>query len=335
MNNTLRYLRLLASIASVALFIYVLQRSGPEAVLGKMRVLGWGFVVLILLSGVRHVLRAVAWSYCVQTDGPRPTPLTLLGPRIMGEALDDLTPAGPLLGESAKVVVVSRLMPAQAGASSVVIENLVYALAALLFMLSGVVLALLKLAALQDSRWIGGGLVICFLASIAVVSWIVTRRILLLGRTLDYLKRRELRWAFLERHESSLRDVEQTIYDFFLTRRRLFLAVLAIEIATNFTGIGEAYLILKITAAHTSFFAAYLVESASRAVQLAFSFVPLGIGIQEGAAAATLQAFGYAASEGVSLAIIRKIRTVFWVAVGLLLAAKYSIALPEGERSAI
>jgi hypothetical protein len=335
MNNALRYLRPLASIGSIALFIYVLQRSGPGAVLDKIRLLGWGFVVLILLSGVRHVLRAIAWSYCVQTDEPRPTPLTLLGPRLMGEALDDLTPAGPLLGESAKVVVVSRLMPAQAGASSVVIENLIYALAAILFMLSGVVLALLKLTTLQEFRWIGSGLVICFLASMAIVRWIVTRRILLVGRTLDYLKRVRLRLAFLERHQQSLRDVEHAIYNFFLTRRRLFLAVLAIEIATNFTGIGEAYLILKITAAHSSFFAAYLVESSSRAAQLAFSFVPLGLGIQEGAAAATLRAFGYAASEGVSLAIIRKIRTVFWVAVGLLLAAKYSIALPEGEKSTI
>jgi len=335
MNNTLRYLRPLASIGSIALFVYVLQRSGPGAVLDKVRLLGWSFIVLILLSGIRHVLRAVAWSYCVQTERPRPTPLTLLWPRLMGEALDDLTPAGPLLGESAKVVVVSRLMPVQAGASSVVIENLVYALAAILFMLSGVVLALFKLAALHDFRWIGVALVICFLASTAIVWRIVSRRILLLGRTLDYLQRVRLRLAFLDRHQQSLRDVEHAIYDFFLTRRRLFLGVLAIEIATNFTGIGEAYLILKVTAAHTSLFAAYLVESASRAAQLAFSFVPLGIGIQEGAAAATLQAFGYAASEGVSLAIIRKIRSVFWVAVGLLLAAKYSIALPEGERSAI
>jgi len=333
MNN--RYLGPLASIASIALFVYVLQRTGPAAVLDKIRLLGCGFIALILLSGVRHVLRAVAWSYCVQTDGPRPTALTLLGPRLMGEALDDVTPAGPLLGESAKVVVISRLMPAQDGASSVFIENLIYALAALLFMLSGFTLALLKLAALKDFRWIGGGLLICFAAAMAISCWVVTRRVLLVGTALDYLKRVELRWAFLERHESALRDVEQSIYDFFLTRRRLFLAVLAIEIATNFTGVVEAYLILIITAAHKSLFAAYLLESASRAAQFAFSFVPLGLGIQEGAAAATLQALGNAASEGVSLAVIRKIRTVFWVMIGLLLAAKYSIALPEGERSTI
>ena len=335
MKKNLRYLRPLASIASFALFVYVLERSGPAAVLDKIRLLGWGFALLILLSGVRHILRSVAWSYCVQTGGRRPAPLELLGPRLMGEALNDLTPAGPLLGEPAKIAVVSRLLPAQASASSLVIENLVYILAAVLFMLSGLGLALLKLATPHGLRWIGGELVICLLAPIAVAGWMVSRRILLLGRTLDYLERVGLGWTFLEPHQHYLRAVERAIYDFFLTRRGIFLAVLGIEIATNFTGIGEAYLILKVTAGHSSLLAAYLAESANRAVQLAFSFVPFGLGIQEGAAAATLQALGYAASEGVSLAILRKIRTVFWAALGLLLAARYSIVRPAGEESSV
>jgi hypothetical protein len=200
-------------------------------------------------------------------------------------------------------------------------------------MLSGIVLAVFAVAALRGFWWIGGGLVMCFLAFVAIVCGTVTQRVLLLGTLLDSLKRLGLRWALLERHEQSVRAVEHTIHDFFLKSRRTFLAVLAIEIATNFTGVGEAYLILKVTAAHTSLFAAYLVESASRAVQLAFSFVPLGLGVQEGAAAATLQAVGYAASEGVSLAVIRKIRTLFWAAVGLVFLAKYSLVFPEAAKS--
>jgi hypothetical protein len=202
-------------------------------------------------------------------------------------------------------------------------------------MMSGLVLALVKLAALRGSWWVGGGLVICFAAPIAIVYWTISRRILLLGTSLDILQRWGLRWAFLDRHQQSLRSVEQAVYDFFLNRSRTFLAILAIEIATNFTGIGEAYLILKVTMAHTSLLTAYLVESSSRAVQFAFSFVPLGLGVQEGAAAATLRALGYAASEGVSLAIIRKIRTIFWAAVGLFFVARYSMPLPAEERSTV
>ena len=113
MKKILRHLRLLALIASFALFVYVLKRSGPAAVLNNIRLLGWGFVILIVLSGVRQVLRSVAWSYCFQTDGPRPAPLELFGPRLVGEALDDLTPAGPLLGQTAKLLVVPKRMPAE------------------------------------------------------------------------------------------------------------------------------------------------------------------------------------------------------------------------------
>src|ERR1051326_800553 len=146
MKKGLHYLRPAASIASLALFVYLLRRIGPAAIFDNVRLLGWGFVALILLSGLRHVLRSAGWSYCLQTPGQRPGWSKLFGPRLVGEALDDLTPAGPLLGETAKIGVVSRLIPAQAGASSVVLENLIYALAALLFMLSGVVVALFKLA---------------------------------------------------------------------------------------------------------------------------------------------------------------------------------------------
>ena len=331
MKKTLHHLRPLAFIASFALFVFALQRSGPEAVFNKIRLLGWGFGFLILLSAARHLLRTVAWTYCVPTPGLRPNPFDLFGPRVMGEALDDVTPAGPLLGETAKIAVVSRWIPGQAGASSVVIENLVYMLAAVLFMLSGLVLALLKLAVPDGFRWISGELVICFLVSTAVAWWIIRRRILLLGRTLDYLERVGLRWAFLDHYQPYLRAVEQATYEFFLSRRRIFLAVLGIEIATNFTGVFEAYFILKVTVAHSSLFAAYLAESASRAAQFAFCFIPFGLGVQEGVAATMLKALGYAAAEGVSLSIIRKIRTVFWTTIGLLLAAKYSIARPAEE----
>jgi hypothetical protein len=330
-----KVLRPLAAMASLALFVYVLARSGPAAVLDKIRLLGWGFVGLILLSGLRHILRSAAWSYCVPSRGQRPGWVELFGPRLVGEALDDLTPAGPLVGQTAKVAIVSRLIPAHAGASSVVIENLIYGLAAVLFMLSGLALALLKVATPQRFRWVGGELAICFLVGIGVAGWMLSRRVLPVARALDYLERKGLAEALVERHQHYLRAVERDIFDFFLSHKRLFFGVLMIEIGTNFTGIGEAYLILKITAGHASLVAAYLLESVCRAVQLAFAFIPFGLGIQEGTAAATVQALGYAASEGVSLAIIRKIRSLFWAALGLLVAARYSIWRPAEQESTI
>ena len=324
------YLRWLAAVASSALFVYVVARAKPEVILDKIHLLGWGFAVLILLSGIRSVLRALAWSYCVQTDGRHPATIDLFGPRLVGEALDNAMPLGPVLGETSRVVSISRFIPAQSGATSVVIEDLVYALAALTFMLGGVALALFSLASSRALHWTAASLLIGVLAAALAAHWMARRQVSVLGATLDLLRRAGLTWGFLERHQSQLRAVERDIYDFFVAHKKLFAFVFAIDFATNFTGIAEAYLILRVTAGHASLHAAYLVETANRAVQLAFSFIPFQLGVQEGTAAAALEALGYAASDGVSLAIVRKIRTVFWTALGLLLAARY--AVPQSAR---
>ena len=324
------YLRGLGLVASGALFAYVVVRAKPEVILDKIRLLGWGFVMLILLSGIRSVLRTLAWKYCVQTSGRHPKALDLFAPRLVGEALNDAMPLGPVLGETARVIGISRFIPAQDGASSVVIEDLTYGLAALTFMLSGIALGLFSLTTSRTFQWMAASLAIGLSVAALAIYWTTRRQILVLGRLLDYLTQAGVRWDFLERHESQVRAAERDICDFFRTHSRLFIFVFAVEFATNFTGVADTYLILKATAAHPSLLAAYLMEATSRAVRLTFSFIPFGLGVQEGTAAATLGALGYAASEGVSLAIIRKIRTLFWTALGLLLAARYSV--PQSKR---
>lgn len=323
-------LRWLGLVASGALFIYVVVRANPEVILGKIRLLGWSFFLLILLSGIRNVWRTIAWSYCVPAGARHPGVLHLFALRLVSEALNDSMPLGPVLGETARVLGISRIISARAGASSVVIEDLVYGFAALTFMLSGIALGLFSLTTPPAFLWMAASLLMGLLATALTAHWITRRWVSLLDGALDALKRVGVRWGFLARHQTQVRAVEKDIGDFFVARRGLLAFVFAVEFATNFTGIAEAYLILKITAAHASLTAAYVVEAANRAVQLVFSFVPFQLGIQEGAAAATLRAFGYAASEGVSLAIIRKIRTVFWTALGLALTAGY--ALPQLTR---
>src|SRR2546426_7206265 len=141
----------------------MLHLTTPATIFEKARLLGWGFVSLLLLSGVRQGLRTVAWRSCVEPDGHRPGLLDLFGLRIVGEALNDVTPAGPLLGETAKVLAGSRRMSTQSSASSVVIENLIYGPAAALFILSGGGWGLSPPPTNHGFSWPGGGARICLL----------------------------------------------------------------------------------------------------------------------------------------------------------------------------
>jgi uncharacterized membrane protein YbhN (UPF0104 family) len=333
MKKTFRVLRPLASVAGLALFAYVLRRAGIATIVDGARALGVGFVLLVLLSGLRHALRTVAWHASIEPGTPRPGLLNLFGLRLVGESLNGVTPAGPLLGESVKVWAASKCMPASSSASSVVIENIIYGLGVGLFLLSGGVLLLV--ATSLHSYLESWTVVACLLACLLVPCAILRRRSLLIGPVLDRLPVGSRVKRFLGPYELRIKAVEAAVHDFFVTRRTAFIGILGLEFLTNFTGVAESYLILRVTTLHASLLAAYLVEIANRAVQLFFAFVPFGLGVEEGAAAGTLKALGYGASQGVLLAILRRARTVVWAVVGLLLAARYWVARPVEDSTSI
>jgi hypothetical protein len=110
-SRTSHFLRLLAAFASVLLFAWMVSRTGLGTILDQTRLLGAGLVLLILLSGFRHVLRAVVWQRCIKPEDRNVSLLDLVCLRLVGEAITDAAPAGPLMGEPAKVLAASQYMP--------------------------------------------------------------------------------------------------------------------------------------------------------------------------------------------------------------------------------
>lgn len=330
MKHVRRYLGILSVTLGLGMFLYLLSRSGVNQILGQLELLGWGIAGLILLSGARHATRAIAWQYCLDHEAHRPSFLRLFELRLVGEAFTDITPAGPLLGESVKVWASSNHMPLGSSAASVVIENLVYALACALFILGGMALLVFDIIVPGGFGMVVMGVAGLLLLSILALAFVLGRRDPLLGEIIDKLKSRGVRWSHLFKYEQIVRNFELRIHNFFRTKRKTFFVVLVLELAASLTGIAEVYLILLVTTGHTSLLTAYLVEAANRVAHLVF-FVPLGFGTEEAAAGATLAALGYALSEGVSVAVIRKVRTAFWVAIGLALAAKWSLSRSRSQ----
>ena len=173
-----RYVRLLAAFASIALLVWMVSRTGPATILDQMRFLGMGLFLLIFLSGVRQVLRAVVWQRCIEPEARDLSLLDLFSLRLVGDAITEIAPGGPLLGEPAKVLAASQYMSALSSASSVFVENVIYGFAALLFMLTGVMLALLVLGTPHAFHWIGGGLFLGLLLLILIARLIIGRRTL-------------------------------------------------------------------------------------------------------------------------------------------------------------
>jgi hypothetical protein len=62
-----------------------------------------------------------------------------------------------------------------------------------------------------------------------------------------------------------------------------------------------------------------VLEGANRLVTVVFKFVPLRIGVDEVSTAWFTTILGFGPTPGTTLAIARRIRVVFWTAVGTIL----------------
>ncbi len=330
MKGASSYLGILFTILGLFLLMGLLARVGIDTLTSKIRLLGIGFLVLLLFSGARYALRTISWRLCVKA-GRSPGLLQMLRFMLVGEAFNDMSPAGPMLGDTVRALGASAHMSAQDSATSVAAERFIYSVSVVLFLLIGAALVPLGIALSGVNRWLIAGVIFSLLVSLFLPYLIISRRCLLLGAVLDLLKRMRPGWLFLERYEHQLRSFEETLYDFFRTRRRLFLSVLSINLSAHLIGLGEAYFILKATGTPVPLVTALFVEMSNRVAQTICSFVPFGLGVEEGTAGAALHALGYGVSAGVSLGIIRKIRTLLWIAVGLLLATPYAVRKPTQQ----
>jgi hypothetical protein len=327
-----RIFRLISLAICLGLFAVLILKTGPVVILSRVYEFGWGFLVVIFISGVRHLLRTAAWFNAIDRRERRVRFRDLFGIRIAGEAITDLTFLGPLLGETVKGVTLSKHVSAEHSASSLVVENLAYSFSASLLVVAGLVLFITEYPLAPTLRT--GSLITLaalFLAG-GMIVLVVKKRYRVAGRIVDGLNRLDLRW--LERLHDQREKVavfEENVYSFWQAHKISSAIILVLELLSVLAGVIEAWVILALTVHRTSLFAAFMVETVNRVVNLFFAFVPMRVGVDEGGAALVLKTVGFGAAEGVSLAVIRKIRMLFWVAVGLTMVSRYSLSLKGND----
>src|SRR5215471_598139 len=127
------WLGLMIAIAAGFLFAYFVKRAGVGQILTGIRNLGIGFVLILAISSVRHIVRSIAWILCC--DGStRIRFLDALRARLMGDAIGNVVPfASFIISEPAKPALIRDRVPLAIGFSSIVIENIFYSISVIIF----------------------------------------------------------------------------------------------------------------------------------------------------------------------------------------------------------
>jgi hypothetical protein len=79
----------------------------------------------------------------------------------------------------------------------------------------------------------------------------------------------------------------------------------------------EVFLVLQIVSGGTTLLEAFILETAGRLIVVVFKFVPYRLGVDEAGTALVASALALDPAVGVTLALVRRMRILFWNGVGL------------------
>ncbi len=310
----------IAAVLGAGLFVSAIQHAGLTSILDGMRSVGWGFVLILGLSGLRTLCRAVAWTLC--SEGPARLRLADTFPAFLtGEALGNLTPLGLFVSEPTKAVFVRHRVSLMTAVSGLAIENLLYTLSVAVVIASGTVAMLFSFDVPRAIRIFSVILLIGMLALLAGSGWVLGRQVKMVSPMLNWLHRRRWLPDSLSQRLEKLRHLEDSIYGFHRRHPQRMLSVLVLEAAYHVAGVAEVFVILAWISHTPTLLVAFVFETMNRATNVVFKFVPMRLGVDEAGSGLLSTALGYGSATGVTLAIVRKVRVLFWTAIGLLLLA--------------
>jgi putative ABC transport system permease protein len=320
-NNSRRsfvWLQAFAFLLGLGLLVYVIHRVGVQPIFDALLRIGFGFFFVLGLSGLRHVLRTIAMRAAVPPEHRRFNFQQAFAARLGGEAISFLTFTGPLLGEATKVALLRKRVPLIYGVPALVVDNLLYNLSVVFFILSG---ACVMLFSYQLPRLVYSVLlVIASVAAlgIAAAALAARRRIMLLTWAIDRLAQLRLSPKVILKRRHHIYHLESKVYDFYKHHPGAFFGMIACDLLAHASSVVEVYVALRMLGFHPQVAQAYIIESLTKVINFVFAFVPGTIGVYEGGTEVVLRTLGFAAATGVALALVRKAAIVCWTTLGLL-----------------
>lgn len=314
-----RRVRVLLLACGITVIVVLIVRTGPALLAEMLRRVGWNVVTIVLFYAAHVGLRAWAmWRVFVHH---RVHFFDVLRVRFAAEAVEVLTYTGPFLAEPAKGwLLTQRGLPLVDALAAVAIEYLLYttmsALLALvaftLLIANAMVPAIARIPALATAVAMAafiGAVAFAACSGIGLIVPIIRASGAIVGRT----RAAQAAGVF--------EPIERLLVAFLHHQPARLLEVIAIEALSHACLIAEIWIVL--TAMGVSFFMRdlFVIEGGTKLISVAFFFIPGQVGVTEAVYGSLLRVVGLAASIGLTLALLRRVRSLCVAGAGVLVAS--------------
>ena len=310
------FLRVFAALLGLGLLVYLVFRTGPGVVWKQVHTVGWGLALIIILGGLSQLIRTCAWRQTITYDIKGLRWSRSVGAQLASDACGQLGFAGKLVGEGIRVSLLSPVVPVARGLSSCAIDGGMHLLTAAVVAVLGISITLLHFP--LSGQWRVYALLLSavlialvILAAVAVASgWQLT------GNAARAIGRLPQLHNWVIGKQPTIDSAEHNLLTFSRKAPAAFWASLIFSLLWHALAVLEVYVIVRFMGAGIAVVGALALEGLTKVINLVGAVNPGNVGTFEGGNMLIAKMFGVTATAGLTLALCRRARTVFWAGVG-------------------
>jgi uncharacterized protein (TIRG00374 family) len=312
------------------LFGLVLAQADLNAVAGHVGRLGWaGALGIPAVSALPYLADTLSWQILFTPPRPGWAWFTdLWKVRMVGGAINKLTPAAGLAGEPVKAVILKKIygLPYREGIASLVVAKTANLFALVIFLAIGMALAFAGNGLPQGYRLAAGAGFIALALSIGGVFVLQRLRILSALGVWFFRRRPRSRIGHVLHH---LHEMDDRLVRAYTSDRTRFLLATFLMFLYWVLGAAELYLIFWFMGHPVTIVEASATTATLELVRAGTFFIPANIGAEEATLALVVTSITGEAGLGLAVAFVRRYRELLWIAFGLLIAWRMTARSPQ------
>ena len=319
-----RPLHILAALLGTALLVYLVVRAGSDALVENARTIGWGILLVLGLAGISHVVKTWAWRLTLPGEFKKVSFSRTLGLRLISEAIGQFGFVGQVLGDATRASLLTSELPASGIISSVALDRGLFMVSGLIVTILGVITLVFLPAASHGLKLYAAIFGIVLVALLGLCVWAVQRGWPLLSKTARAAGRVPWLGSWLRSKESVILSAEQQLLQFHRLAPAAFWMSTFLNFVTHALAIAEVYLILLLMGSRVTVVGALMLEALTKLINAAGTVNPGNVGTYEGGNMAIVKLVGLHGTEGLTLGLCRRFRSIFWAVIGGICLLYYS-----------
>ena len=311
-------LRFFAALVGLSLLGYLVFRTGPGVVWRQLQTVGWGLALILVLGGVSQLIKTCAWRQAFTCDISQLSWSRSFVAQLISDAMGQFGVAGKVLGEGMRISLLGSTVPVSSGLSAGAIDGGLHSFSAVVVTVLGIS-AILMIGPVSVTWRVYAALLIAVLVSVVILAVVaMARRWPLMGSAIRAIGRLPRLHTWVSDKQPIVDSAEDNLLSFRDRAPAAFWATLIFNLLWHMLAVLEVYVILRFMGAGFTVGGAFIVESLTKVINLLGAFNPGNFGTYEGGSMLIAKMFGVTSTTGLTLALCRRARTVFWAGVGAM-----------------